>query len=134
MNPSFFRLTAGATTRAYLIVAAQAAMTERIANAACCSKPVTEGLSGLRRLMGNQDLIYNTSVLAAKNLHAIVLRHMCILILTKTNAPIMAVKIKKLEQIIRGAQKIVTLKSGRVIFTEKAGHTVSAAEIFISSK
>ena len=40
----------------------------------------------------------------------------------------------KMERFNCGALKMLTLKSGAAIFSRKAGHTVSAAEIFIPSK
>ncbi|WP_255019850.1 hypothetical protein [Cyanobium sp. WKJ7-Wakatipu] len=40
----------------------------------------------------------------------------------------------KMERFSCGALKMLTLKSSAPIFSRKAGHTVSAAEIFIPSK
>jgi hypothetical protein len=50
------------------------------------------------------------------------------------SAQLQASEPTKMERFNCGALKMVKLKSGAAIFSRKAGHTVSAAEIFILSK
>ena len=68
------------------------------------------------------------------SLPAIVLRCLCIFAMVTASSPLQASEPKKVERFNCGELKMVTLKSGRARFSQKAGHTVFAGEIFIPSK
>ena len=60
-----------------------------------------------------------------------VLRGMCIFAMVAGNSPLQAGEPRKVERFNCGGLKMVTLTSGEARVSPKAGHTVSAAEIFI---
>ena len=80
----------------------------------------------------NQQIIRVFSPIAS--LHAMIMRCMCIFAVVTASSPLQAGEPTKVEGFNCGALKMVTLRSGAVKFSGKAGHTVSAAEIFIPSK